>query len=88
MEVGSAQVGKGERGSREIGITKVGITKVSITQSGEVEVAEVRPYLWMLFPPLIPNVHSLHEDREMVLVCHMISLLSFAVYDHIHYFPL
>ena len=72
LEVGSAKVGKGEYGS-----TKIGITQVCIAEFGKVAVAEVRPYFWKLFPPLIPNISSLLENSKVFVVCHkFFSLLT------------
>jgi hypothetical protein len=55
-----------ERGS------KIGLAKVHLS---EIRLAEVRLELWVLLSPLIPHLHPLLENFEMLWVCHLSYLI-------------
>ena len=38
---------------------------------------EIRLYVWIRFPPLIPSLRSLLEDVKMFLVCHLLPSLGY-----------
>src|SRR5437763_139617 len=59
----------------QVNISKGGPRYFSTAEVGTAEVgfAEVWSYVWMLFPPLIPNFYSFFELVEMLLVCHSVS---------------
>src|SRR5258708_6236647 len=84
VEVGSFEIGIVEVGSFEIGIVEFGIAKdgsfeVGISEAGiaEVGTVEVGAYIRLLFSPLIPYPHTLFENSEMLLVCHLALLSCF-----------
>src|SRR5260370_25545553 len=82
-EVGTAEVGTAEVVRAEFGTDKVGFAEVSIIEVGtaevgfaEVSTAEVRSCCcWILPSPPIPNILSLSEYVELVLICHVVYLL-------------
>src|SRR5260221_214075 len=83
-EVGTVEVGIGEVGTSEDGISEDGIAKdgsfeVGISEAGiaEVGTVEVGAYIRLLFSPLIPYPHTLFENSEMLLVCHLALLSCF-----------
>src|SRR5436305_973437 len=80
-EVGTAEVGTAEVGTAEVGTAEVGTAEVGTAEVGtaEVGITEVWPYVWMLFPPLIPYLHSFLELAEMFLVCHRVVSSSLAL---------
>ncbi len=63
---------------REISLAEVCVAKVSATQFGT---NEVRMYIRMLFPPLVPRFHPLFEDAKMFLIGHTISSLQDSIHD-------
>src|SRR5260221_366184 len=91
VEVGIGEVGIGEVGTSEGGFAEVGLAEVGLSEGGfaevglakvglaEVGTAEVRLCCWMLLYPRIPNIPSLSEYVELVLICHVDYLLCSAL---------
>jgi hypothetical protein len=49
------------------GIGKINALKLKIT---EIRVGKIRPLISVLLPPLIPRLHALFQNLQMLLVCH------------------
>jgi len=76
VEVDLAEVGTAEFGTAEVGLAEVGKEEVG---TAEVGTAEIRCCLWMLLSPYIPNVWSLLQHFQLVLICHVDYLLCSAL---------
>src|SRR5207302_8165612 len=71
-EVGFAEVGTAEVGTAEVGTAEVGTAEVGTAEVGfaEVGIDEIRTHKNMVISPLMPNLHTLPEYINMLLICH------------------
>jgi len=79
-EIGPAKIGTAEIGFDENGPDEIGTAEIDPAKNGPAEIglseigsAEIRLYIRVFFPPLIPYFNTLLEDFQVFRICHIVT---------------